>query len=157
MLLGYSLRWRLVLCATATSPPVWRLVAARLAGDAVGTLLPGGKLGGDPVRVALTAGDGRGGVRASAGVAIDRVMELIGNSVCALVYVGIFSVSRAETVPGAPLVLLATLAMSLLALLTLVGVLRAERARSRPGWRGWRRPSRGCAARSTLWGERRTS
>jgi uncharacterized membrane protein YbhN (UPF0104 family) len=60
VLLGYSLRWRSVMRMDAPPPPVRRLVAARLAGDAVGALLPGGKVGGDPVRIALTAGDGRG-------------------------------------------------------------------------------------------------
>jgi len=127
VLLGYSLRWRLVMQTTATPPPLRRLVAARLAGDAVGALLPGGKLGGDPVRIALTADAGRGGVRASAAVAIDRVMELISNSLCAIVYVSIFSWTRVETRAGAPLLLLATLLVPLLALFTLVGVLRAAR------------------------------
>src|SRR5512140_805271 len=58
VLLGYSVRWRLVAYTATRPPPLRRLVAARLAGDAVGALLPGGKLGGDPVRIALTAGDG---------------------------------------------------------------------------------------------------
>jgi uncharacterized protein (TIRG00374 family) len=126
VLLGYSLRWRSVMQPTAAAPPLRRLVAARLAGDAVGALLPGGKLGGDPLRIALTAGDGRGGVRAGASVALDRFMELIGNSVCAVVCLGIFSLTRAEAASGAPL-LLAALLVPLLALLTLVGLLRAGR------------------------------
>jgi uncharacterized protein (TIRG00374 family) len=128
VVLGYSLRWRLVLRATTTSPPLWRLVAARLAGDAVGALLPGGRVGGDPVRIALTAGDGRGGVRASAAVALDRVMELIGNSICAIVYVSIFSVMRAVgTTQGVPPVLVATVGLPLLALVATVAALRAGR------------------------------
>ena len=150
VVLGYSLRWRLVMQATAKLPPLRRLVAARLAGDAVGALLPGGKIGGDPVRIALTAGDGRGGVRASASVAIDRVMELFSNSVCAIVYVSIFSVTRVEAAPGASLVLLATLRCPLLALLALVGVLRAQRRPFTPaaGVAGAAR-ARGCAVCST--------
>ena len=127
VVLGYSVRWRLVAYTAAPPPRLRRLVAARLAGDAVGALLPGGKLGGDPVRIALTAGDGRGGVRASAGVAIDRVMELISNSVCGLVYLSVFSLSRGGIAPTVPLVLLTTLVVPLLGLLTLVGVLRAQR------------------------------
>jgi len=128
VLLGYSVRWQLVLRAMGARLPLGRLVAARLAGDAVGALVPGGKVGGDPVRVALIVGNQVTGVRASAGVAIDRVLELIGNCVCAIVCVSIFSLTRTVGTPqGTPLLLLGTMVVPLLALVVIVCTLRAGR------------------------------
>lgn len=122
VLLGYCVRWLLVTRAMGLPVPLKRLVAARLAGDAVGALLPGGKVGGDPLRAALMYADGLSGVSASAGVALDRVMELISNSLVGIVYVSIFSMTRAvET--RAPLLLAAILLVPLLALLGTVVML----------------------------------
>lgn len=124
VLLGYSLRWLVITRAADMRVPLRRLVAARLAGDAVSALLPGGKIGGDPLRVALLYADGRNGVRASAAVALDRVMELIGNSLAGITYVCIFSVTRADGL-RAPLLVVLTLLVPLLTLLVAVGMLRA--------------------------------
>ena len=124
VLVGYSARWSMVGRAMDVRAPLRRLVAARLAGDAVSALLPGGKVGGDPLRAALLYADGLDGVRASASVALDRVMELIGNSVAGITYVCIFSLTRAEST-RAPLVLVLTLLIPLLALLATVAMLWA--------------------------------
>ncbi len=96
---GYSLRWRLVAQTLGTHPGLLRLMGARLAGDATASLLPAGRIGGDPLRVGLVYGDTLSGSEASAGVVIDRVMELIGNMLCAVAYVTVFSVSGAAGVP----------------------------------------------------------
>lgn len=92
--LGYSLRWRLVTATLGREPALTRLLLARLAGDAVGSVLPGGRIGGDPVRVALLCRDGMSAIAASAGVAVDRIMETLSNTVCAIAYVIIFSLAR---------------------------------------------------------------
>jgi uncharacterized protein (TIRG00374 family) len=89
--LGYSLRWWMVAGALGTQLRLTRLFPARLAGDALGALVPAGRVGGDPLRVALLCGDGTDASRAGAGVALDRVMEVIGNMICAVVYVALFS------------------------------------------------------------------
>jgi uncharacterized protein (TIRG00374 family) len=89
--LAYSARWRAVARALGDAPPLRRFVEARLAGDAVGAVMPIGRVGGDPVRVALLYGEGVPGARAGAGVVMDRIIEFIGNSVCAVTYVAVFS------------------------------------------------------------------
>lgn len=95
VLLGYCLRWKAVTGALGSALPLGTLVTGRLAGDAVGTLIPSGKLAGEPVRVALVRAAGASGSEAAAGVALDRVLELIGNILCALAYVAIFAFTRA--------------------------------------------------------------
>jgi uncharacterized protein (TIRG00374 family) len=92
--LGYAGRWCLLARALGSTPPPWRFLSARLAGDAVGTLAPVGRIGGDPVRIVLLHGDGVGGARASAGVVMDRIMEVIGNSIAAFAYVMVFALAH---------------------------------------------------------------
>lgn len=89
--LAYSLRWYVEARAIGGNPRFGRLVAARLAGDAVGSLLPPGRISGDPVRVALVYEEAGGPARANAGVALDRIVETIANLVCAVTYVAVFS------------------------------------------------------------------
>lgn len=128
--LGYSLRWRMVARALGQALPLRRLVAARLAGDAVGTLIPAGRVGGDPLRVALLYGKGIGGTQVTAGVAIDRIMELLGNMLCAVAYASVFSLTRALGTGQRPVVLL-LLVMGLL-LVSLVVPLEMLRRGRRP-------------------------
>jgi len=110
---GYALRWRLVARALGAVPALPRFVAARLAGDATGALLPTGRIGGDPLRVGLVYGDGVSGAQASAGVAIDRIVELISNVFCGAAYVSIFSLSRSAGGDRAAHVLVATMGILL--------------------------------------------
>jgi len=70
-----------------------RFVAARLGGDAAGALVPAGSVGGDPLRVLLLYGRGVPGATASAGVALDRILEVTGNTITSIVYVAVFSFS----------------------------------------------------------------
>ncbi len=123
--LGYSLRWRLVARRLGESPTLSRLLAARLCGDAVGSLLPGGRLGGDPLRVALVYGDGLGGARAGAGVVMDRIFESLGNIVCGIVYVTVFSVAHTVGAPSDALAwVVGGLGVCFLALLLVIELLR---------------------------------
>ncbi|HVN83597.1 MAG TPA: lysylphosphatidylglycerol synthase transmembrane domain-containing protein [Candidatus Binatia bacterium] len=91
---SHSLRWQLIMRALGKHVPFARLVYARLAGDAVGALVPSGKLAGEPVRVALVRAEGIAGAEAGAGVSIDRLLEVISNMLCFMLYVSIFSLSR---------------------------------------------------------------
>jgi uncharacterized protein (TIRG00374 family) len=106
VLVGYSLRWRLVARAVGRTPSLGRLFATRLAGDAIGNLVPSGKLAGEPLRIALLRANGVGGAEASAGVAMDRLLELIGNVLSVVAYTMVFWLARGEGVPERPLQLL---------------------------------------------------
>lgn len=123
VLLGYCARWRLVAAALGGPIPWRRLVEARLAGDAVGWLVPSARLAGEPVRVRLAMRGGLSGPQASAGVAIDRILEMLGNLVAVLVYVSLFSLSRAGGSMRFALVAAVTLGFAALA--SIVPILRA--------------------------------
>lgn len=107
--LGYAVRWRLVARTLGSAPALPRFIAARLAGDATASLLPALRIGGDPLRAGLVCGDGVSGAQAGAGVAIDRIIELISNMLCGAVYVTVFSLARAAGAGGAEHVLVATM------------------------------------------------
>ncbi len=109
---AYSARWLMVSRAVGSRPSLAGLVAARLAGDAVGSLVPSAKLAGEPVRIALLRAQGISGARASAGVALDRMLEMTGNMLCVVAYIAVFSATRAlgSTQWAAVLLLLAMLA-----------------------------------------------
>jgi uncharacterized membrane protein YbhN (UPF0104 family) len=92
---GCGVRWHYLASQVSISPPLKRFVTARLAGDAVGSLVPSGRIAGDPVRIALIQRAGITGARAGAGVAIDRLVELITNTIVGATYVSIFVLARA--------------------------------------------------------------
>jgi uncharacterized protein (TIRG00374 family) len=86
-----TLRWRAVAGAVGAPAGAARIAGARLAGDAVASLLPLARLGGDPLRAVLAR---RGTARlssATAGVAIDRLLELIGNVAAVAAYLAVFA------------------------------------------------------------------
>lgn len=126
---GYGLRWHRIARHLGTVPSTATLVRARLAGDAIGPLVPLGRLGGDPLRIGLVYQAGVDGARASAGVVMDRILEVLGNSGAALVYVTVFLFSWAAISGRESAGMLGAL---LLAVGSLVGLLAA--------WRGGRRP-----------------
>jgi uncharacterized protein (TIRG00374 family) len=128
--LGYSLRWSAVAGAIGMRPPLARLVGARLAGDAVGALLPGGRVTGDPLRAALMHAGGVGGVHAAAGVAIDRGMELIGNTVVVVTFVSIFTWARG--VAWSPRSFQAVIGTMVVCLVALIGMFELLRRGKRP-------------------------
>jgi uncharacterized protein (TIRG00374 family) len=122
---GYALRWRLVARAVGADAPLGRLVSARLAGDAVGALVPSAKLAGDPVRVAIGHGTESSTARSAAGVAIDRLLEVIGNLLAVIAYVAVFAVSRGAAPAGkTPAVLAGVMVLLLIGLTALVVRLR---------------------------------
>ena len=126
--LGYSLRWYVVARAVGTTRSLARFFGARLAGDALGGLLPTGKVSGDPLRVALVRADGGAGVAAGTGVAIDRMLELTGNTLCATAYVTVFSLAHTLGPSRRPAFLLVLTLLGLLALIAVpVQMLRRGR------------------------------
>lgn len=113
---GHALRWRLIASRLGPTPPVGQLLAARLAGSAVSSLVPSANLAGEPVRVALVRRCGPDGAQASAGVTIDRIAELIGNMVCAIAYVSVFLWTRTSYASSpTPRVLLVAMVLGLVA------------------------------------------
>jgi uncharacterized protein (TIRG00374 family) len=91
VVVGQSLRWRLVARALGANPPLARLVQGRLAGDAVGLIVPSAKMAGEPVRFLLVYSRCGDGPRTGAGVTIDRILEAMGNLLCAVAYVAVFA------------------------------------------------------------------
>ena len=75
-LLGYAFRWRLLLAGLGTPPRLRALAAYRAAGQSLAALVPGGRLGGEPLRALLLVSDGVPGSHAIASVAVDRVLEV---------------------------------------------------------------------------------
>jgi len=94
VLAGYALRWQRVTRSLGGEVGLARLAAGRLAGDAVGSIVPSARLAGEPVRAAVACAGGVEVTQASAGVALDRVLETIGNVLCALLYVAVFAATR---------------------------------------------------------------
>ncbi len=94
---GFALRWRMLLRSLGAHLPLGRLVGVRVAGLAVGTLTPGAKLGGEPLRAYLIAKDGVPSGPAVASVAVDRALELIANVVFAVAYCALFALRDQET------------------------------------------------------------
>ena len=128
VVLGYALRWRLVARALGGDPPLGRLVSARLAGDAVGSLVPSARLAGEPLRVALMRGAGASTARATAGVALDRLLELIGSALAVVAYAAVFSVMRGNRPAGKLLPVLAGIMVLLLVALAVL-LFRVRRGR----------------------------
>ena len=121
VVLGYALRWRLVAGAVGGCPSLGRLIAARLAGDAVGALVPSAKLAGDPVRVALARGGATTTTQSTAGVAIDRLLEMIGNMLAVVTYVAVFCAFRGVAGAGhTPLLLGGTMVLLVTAVAALL-------------------------------------
>jgi len=129
IVLGAVLRWRLIGRAIGVSVSLGRLVVARLAGDAVGALVPSAKLAGEPLRVALARDANTSTAQSTAGVALDRFMEIIGNTVAVLAYAVVFYAMRGTASTGAgPLMVAGTMAI-------LLGALTALAIRLRRGHR----------------------
>ena len=128
VLCGLALRWRSLAGAVGGAEPLLRLIAARIAGDAVAALVPSAKLAGDPVRAALVYRGGQNGTRATAGVAIDRVVEMVSNSLCAVAYVAVFSLARSGGASHDSLLMLLGVMLALLIALAAL-VVRLRRGR----------------------------
>lgn len=79
-------RWRLVLGGVCRPPGMWGLMWARLAGQSISMLIPSARLGGEPVRAYLLTRDGVAAADAVAGVAIDRVLDMVAGTVFTVLF-----------------------------------------------------------------------
>jgi len=126
VLLLQASRWALVSAAVGGATAFARLVAARLAGDGIASLLPLARVSGDPLRAVLArTGDTRLS-SATAGVAIDRLLELVGNLLAVVAYVGVFSLA---TVGGTSARTSLALGAAVMVPLALMAVLVVQLAR----------------------------
>jgi len=122
---GHSLRWRLVARALGANPPLARLVQARLAGDAVGLIVPSAKMAGEPVRFVLAYSHCGDGPRTGAGVTIDRIIEAMGSLLCTVAYVAVFAHAQsAQSQPDSTQVLIIAALVLLVAVAILLELLR---------------------------------
>jgi uncharacterized protein (TIRG00374 family) len=126
--LGYALRWSFTAKALGIDAPFLRIMQARLAGDALGTVIPAGRVGGDPLRVALLRSPKDKTTVTAASVAADRFMEWIGNTCCAIAGVTLFTLSRAAVFDRTTEWMVFTLVLLLATLLLALYMLRL-------GWR----------------------
>jgi uncharacterized protein (TIRG00374 family) len=114
---AYGTRWFLISRVLGSDSRLGELVLARIAGDGLGSLLPGARVAGDPIRVALVSAAGTPTPLATAAVAADRVLELLGNMLCAITYVTAFALTRGDSgrqTAGIIVVVMAALLLSLL-------------------------------------------
>jgi uncharacterized protein (TIRG00374 family) len=84
----HAFRWRLVLTRLGSNVPLARLMHSWLAARAVGSLVPSGTLGGEPVRARLLVARGVPTARAAGAVALDRSLELAGNMIVGPICIG---------------------------------------------------------------------
>ena len=74
--LCFGVRWQLLLRGLGVQAALVRLTAYRAAGQSVSTLIPSGKLGGEPVRAYLLARSGVSVPATLASVALDRAFDM---------------------------------------------------------------------------------
>jgi uncharacterized protein (TIRG00374 family) len=84
----HTVRWRMVLRRLGTDLSLPRLVRLWLAARAVGSVVPSGTLGGEPVRAQLLTANGMPAASAAGAVALDRALELAGNMVVGPLCIG---------------------------------------------------------------------
>jgi glycosyltransferase 2 family protein len=77
----HALRWRMVLHRLGADLPLGRLARLWLAARAVGSVVPSGTLGGEPIRAQLLTTSGMSAASAAGAVALDRSLELAGNMI----------------------------------------------------------------------------
>lgn len=111
-------RWRAMAAAVGAPAAAPRIAAARLAGDGVASLLPLARVGGDPLRAVLARQGAARLSSASAGVAIDRLLELIGNLLALAVYLTVFSAAALAATSAAGSLAIGGAIAGLLALIT---------------------------------------
>lgn len=116
---GYTIRWRYLLRALDHDVPFGRLLNARLAGLSIGSLTPGAKLGGEPLRAYMVAKDGVRAGPAIASVVVDRGLELLANIVFAIAYCALFAL-RDRTAAGQVLLVVGASGLAFLVGLAMV-------------------------------------
>src|SRR5262245_2503956 len=84
---AFGLRWDFLLAGLGCRVGVAALTACRAAGQSVSSLIPSGRLGGEPLRAYLAVQDGVPVPQAIASVAVDRTLEMGGASMFTAVFI----------------------------------------------------------------------
>jgi hypothetical protein len=79
-------RWGVLLAALGSHVALGTLMACRAAGHSLSTLIPSGRLGGEPLRAYLVAQHGVPTPQAIASVAVDRTLDMGSGSVFAAIF-----------------------------------------------------------------------
>ena len=132
--LGYGLRWLLVSRTLGARSRLGELVSARIAGDGFGSMLPAARMAGDPVRVVLVTRQGTTGPLASAAVAVDRILELIGDMLCTIGYSAVFLLAPASDSIAQAVLVLVCVMVALLASLAIPLVMLRRGVRPVSAW-----------------------
>lgn len=85
---AFARRWQLLLSGLGVRVDLARLTAYRAAGQSLSSLVPSGKLGGEPLRVWLLMEDGAGAPAAVTSVVVDRTLEIASSTAFAVVFAG---------------------------------------------------------------------
>jgi len=151
----HAFRWRMVLRRLGTDLPLARLARLWLAARAVGSVVPSGTLGGEPVRAKLLTASGMPAASAAGAVALDRSLELAGNMI-----VGPICIGAAIALGGGSDTGMTAIALSALAGLVVLVFVYVRASRGRPALAPlcgrplaflparWRTPLRAHAARA---------
>ena len=81
-----GLRWSVLLDGLGSHVALATLTACRAAGHSLSSLVPSGRMGGEPLRAYLAVQQGVPAPRAIASVTVDRTLEMGGGSVFAAVF-----------------------------------------------------------------------
>jgi uncharacterized protein (TIRG00374 family) len=86
---AYARRWQILLDGLTVPIGLPRLTAYRAAGQSLSSLVPSGKLGGEPLRVWLLTEDGVPAASAVTSVVVDRTLEIASSAAFAVVFAGL--------------------------------------------------------------------
>jgi uncharacterized protein (TIRG00374 family) len=114
----HARRWQMVLGRLGNALPLTLLARLWLAARAIGSLVPSGTLGGEPVRAQLLVASGIPAARAAGAVALDRSLELAGNMIVGPLCIG----GALALGAGSGSAMLITAASALLGLVMLIAI-----------------------------------
>jgi uncharacterized protein (TIRG00374 family) len=96
-----GLRWSVLLAGLGSHVALATLTACRAAGHSLSSLVPSGRMGGEPLRAYLAVQHGVPARRAIASVTVDRTLEMGGGSVFAAVFGAVLVQQGIPAVRGA--------------------------------------------------------
>src|SRR5579885_2195584 len=85
----FALRWRILLGGVGVPAGLGRLAVFRAAGQSLSSLVPSGKLGGEPLRAWLLVADGLEVAPVVASVAVDRILEVAASTAFACLFAAV--------------------------------------------------------------------
>lgn len=123
----FALRWRIVLGGLGAAAGLGRLAIFCAAGQSLSSLVPSGKLGGEPLRAWLLIADGLAVAPAVASVAVDRILEVAASTAFACLFAAVLVRAGIPGLGGA----LLTLGLAGAALTTGIGLAISRLRRGR--------------------------